>query len=226
MAATTERLLAEIEELIRTMPAQQVLSQDSPESNAWLGRAAAVIEAWEISKGLEFWDSRRKLMSMLPLQVGEGSRRISMLLHQGRQALLLQGPWTGSLSVPSGMVFEYFDEIRKAVELATEDTLFVDPYLDAEFVSSIRLLAREKLATLLPAVDVFSAQVARKVEVRSAPSFHDRYLFIDRKICYQSGASFKDGAKKAPTTLTQIIDAFQAVSKTYEDLWTASNVER
>jgi len=42
--------------------------------------------------------------------------------------------------------------------------------------------------------------------------------------CYQSGASFKDGAKKAPTTLTQITDAFSAVSATYEQRWSTSVV--
>jgi hypothetical protein len=50
------------------------------------------------------------------------------------------------------MVFDYFDEIRKIIQLAKRDLLFVDPYLDADFVSrslphvgsgvAIRLLAR------------------------------------------------------------------------------------
>ena len=31
-------------------------------------------------------------------------------------------------------------------------------------------------------------------------------------------------SKKAPTTVTQIIDAFPAVLKTYEDLWTGGKV--
>lgn len=53
---------------------------------------------------------------------------------------------------------------------------------------------------------------------------HDRYVFVDRTACYQSGASFKDGAKKSPTTLTQITDAFAAVQQTYEALWAAGTV--
>ena len=91
---------------------------------------------------------------------------------------------------------------------------------------TIRLLAREKLATLLPAVDAFSQQAGRKIEVRSAPNFHDRYLLVDSASCYQSGASFKDGAKSAPTTVTQIIDACPAVSKTYEDIWLNAKAHR
>jgi hypothetical protein len=33
------------------------------------------------------------------------------------------------------MVFDYFDEIRKIIELAKQDLFFIDPYLDSEFVS-------------------------------------------------------------------------------------------
>ena len=115
------------------------------------------------------------------------------------------------------------------------DLLFVDPYLDAEFVSRylphvsqgvvVRLLGRERMATLLPAVALLRQQTNLAIEVRSAEGFHDRYVFVDGNSCYQSGASFKDGAKKAPTTLTQIIDAFAAVSATYEQAWASGTVQ-
>jgi hypothetical protein len=111
----------------------------------------------------------------------------------------------------------------------------VDPYLDSEFVSrylshvskgaTIRLLARERLATLLPAVDLFAKQSQLAIQVRSAPNFHDRYVFVDGNACYQSGASFKDGAKSAPTTLTQITDALAAMLQTYEGLWGTAKTE-
>jgi hypothetical protein len=82
-----------------------------------------------------------------------------------------------------------------------------------------------KLTTLIPAVEAFAKQTQQAIEVRSAPNFHDRYVFVDNGVCYQSGASFKDGAKTAPTTLTQITDAFAAVKKTYDDLWASAKVE-
>ena len=60
-----------------------------------------------------------------------------------------------------------------------------------------------------------------------AAQFHDPSLFIDGSSCYQSGASFKDGAKNAPTTLTQITDAFQAnVGHGTIRLWNNGKVER
>ena len=88
----------------------------------------------------------------------------------------------------------------------------------------IRLLTREKIASLVPAANLFNQQSGTKIEVRAASGFHDRFVFIDQAYCYQSGASFKDGAKKAPTTLTMIKDAFQAVLGTYESIWTGATI--
>ena len=104
----------------------------------------------------------------------------------------------GSVVVAEGRVFEYFDELRKVIETARTDVFFVDPYLDADFVSrylpyvaegvSIRLLGGpKKRATLLPAVDSFAQQSARPVSVRVSDRLHDRYLFIDGAACYLSG---------------------------------------
>ena len=144
---------------------------------------------------------------------------------------------TGSLRVAigTGGVFDYFDEVSRLLESDNQDVLFVDPYLDAEFVArylpnikdgvTIRLLGREKLKNLIPAVKAYSQQSGHNVEVRSAQSFHDRYIFIDNGNCYQSGASFKDGANKSPTKLTQITDAFSAMQTTYDDLWANGKTE-
>ncbi len=166
----------------------------------------------------------------------EGFVALKALLHQARADLRME---VGQLSVvvPHGQVFDYFDELRKLIEPARLDVFFVDPYLDAEFVSRylphvakgvpVRLLGGpKKMGTLLPAVDLFTRQHGVAVSVRSSEKFHDRYLFVDRTACYLSGTSFKEGAKNAPTVLTQITDAFQAMWDTYERLWNAAKVER
>jgi hypothetical protein len=63
------------------------------------------------------------------------------------------------------------------------------------------------------------------VELRTTSGLHERYIFVDRATCYHSGASFKDGARSAPTTISQIIDAFDAMAKTYEALWNGGKIE-
>jgi hypothetical protein len=227
--------LAEVDEVLRTMPA--VVSFEAPDQNhyAWLGRAAALVHRWDSTKAVVRFDSFvSDLGSGSMLKVGQGASGVLTMLHQLRHDAILRIPNPQSMSVSTGAVFEYFDEVRKLVELAKSDVLFVDPYLDADFVSrylpsvaqgvSIRLLGRERIASLVPAATLFRQQSSARVEVRSATNFHDRYLLVDKVMCYQSGASFKDGAKKAPTTLTSITDAFLAVQTTYETLWSGATV--
>jgi hypothetical protein len=233
---TDEQLLAEVEELLRTMPPRSTIRLETEENLSWLGRLTAVVSAWHPMDAIFMSVSLDKLHSTYPLEISEGFRKVVTLLHTARHDLRMKTAGPTNVAVAHGLVFDYFDEIRKIVETAKQDLLFVDPYLDAEFVSrylnhvsrgvTTRLLTREKLGSLLPAVDLFAKQSKLTIQVRSAPNFHDRYLFVDRTECYQSGASFKDGAKSAPTTLTQITDAFAAMLQTYDGIWNGAKVER
>ena len=51
---TNEQLLGEIEELLRTIPSGSSFGTYGTESLSWLGRATAVIEAWDALKGTIF----------------------------------------------------------------------------------------------------------------------------------------------------------------------------
>jgi len=236
MALTKEQLLAEVEDMLRNAPPMSEILENKESGVAWFGRFSAVIRAWDYVRTSEVLLAQQQLESISTAANSNGYRRILALLNEARHSLRMETIGPLSLAVAHGQVFDYFDEVRRIIELAKQDLLFVDPYLDAEFVSrylthvskgvTIRLLAREKLTTLLPAVDPFAKQSGCTIQVRSAPHFHDRYVFVDRKACYQSGASFKDGAKSAPTTLTQITDASVAMLQTYEGLWSTAKVER
>lgn len=232
---TDEELLAEVEDLLRNMPDRTTIRDDTDDNFSWLGRVSAFVEEWNQYKTIPLNSALTHLESPMAAHVSSAVRGISTLLHQARHQLRMKTVGPLNVAITDGGVFDYFDEIRKIIESATNDLLFVDPYLDAEFVSrylghihqnvNIRLLAREKLTTLLPAVQAFNTQNGSSVLVRSSPGFHDRYMLIDGNNCYQSGASFKDGAKKSPTTLTQITDAFPAIQTTYEELWDNAKVE-
>lgn len=69
---------------------------------------------------------------------------------------------------------------------------------------------------------MFVRETPLSIEVRAGQGFHDRHLIIDGRTAYQSGASFKDGAATAPTTLTPVLDLFDAVRSTCEALWGAA----
>jgi hypothetical protein len=233
------RLLAELEEVLRTIPPQGTIRHDTEENLSWLGRAANVIERWEPAKAALFQDQLTKFHSRMALESIEGLRQIKVLLNQGQDDLLMRTLGPTSVAVGSGMVFEYFEELRKLIELAVQEVFFVDPYLDADFVARYLLLVQDgttirlltandpkRLGALLPAVDLFVRQHNHPVEVRSTAGMHDRYLLVDRTSCYQSGASFKDGAKKAGTIMSQVTDAFQAIWDSYDAMWACAKVER
>lgn len=229
-----EQLLHEIQEVIHTMPDSRGFSENPEKCVVWLGRASAVISSWDPARAILHFESEVRQYSSLHanrqiVNFDPFRYKLLTMLHQAESDLRLQTTGPLSVGVGTGRVFEYFDEVRKLIQSARLDVLFVDPYLDAEFASrflplvptgtSIRLLGKERIASLKPAALAFASQYGHIVEVRSGSNFHDRYLFVDGQACYQSGASFKDGAKKAPTVLTQITDAFPAMRQTYEQLW-------
>jgi hypothetical protein len=226
---TNEQLLSEIEDLIRTMPPRATIRHETEENFAWFGRAAALVTEWNAAKAIAFDGQLRNVHARIALDAGHAVTSILLMLQQARHELRLKTVGPLSLAVAQGAVFDYFDELRKVIESAKSEILFVDPYIDAEFVSrylpqiaagvSVRLLGRERMTTLLPAVQLFVQQSGLTVEVRSSAALHDRFVFVDKKSCFQSGASFKDGAKKSPTTLTQVEDAFSAIQSAYEELW-------
>ena len=236
--AQKRRLLEEVEQILRTMPTRDAFNSHDDATLPWLGRAAAAVERWDPLRDQDCKIVLEQITSLSMSSNATGFTRIRTLLHQVHSDLSLDVGAT-SVVVPAGHVFDYFDEVRKIIEVAREDLLFVDPYLDAEFVSrylprvaagvSIRLLtgsSTNRLADLMPSVAMFSKQNGSSIQVRSSQGLHDRFVFVDRRACYLSGASFRDGALKATTVLTQIADAFAAIWKAYDDLWVAATVQK
>ena len=231
-----ERVLREVKEVLRLTPTSDMAGGRSDDLVAWGGRAAAAISRWSVVYSVTATSVVDDLLSDNSYSSSTGLSKLKALLRQAEADLTLDvGPT--SVVVPEKGVFDYFEGLRKLVETARDEVFFVDAYLDADFVSrylpfvatgvAIRLLAgSRKLTTLLPSVEMFARQNKRPVEVRSSSAIHERYLFVDRRQCFLSGASFKDGAKNAPALLTQIVDAFPAMWKTYDDAWQSAKVER
>ena len=244
-----EQLLTEVEDLIRSSPPPAAFMEaENNEVLDWLGRTGAVLEKWDLYKTSDiqgyisdlqrvprtaFTDLAKLGATMSgDTSYGPAYRGLRTLLFQAQHDLQMKTVGPLSVAIPTRKPFYYFDEIRKITGMARNDLLFVDPYLDAEFVSrylpqiksgvTVRLLTSRRLQSLLPAVEIFVAQSGLQVQVRSVSSgLHDRYVFVDKTRCYQSGASFKDGAKRSLTNLTQITDAFDTVFQHYQSMWSA-----
>lgn len=251
MPINSHQLFSEIEDLIRTMPPIETIRHNTDENSSWLGRALALIKMWDRVEYISFSAAVKNLQSSFTPNIDNGLSNVTRIINQNRHdnnysdvariinqaqhdlRLKSIGPLTKSISL--GEVFDYFDEIRKKIETAKSDILFVDPYLNTEFVSryllhvpkdtKVRLLTTKQWKNdLMTAVPLIIQQQKLQIEVRVSPSLHDRFMFIDKQECYQSGTSFKDGAKNAHTTLTQITDAFLDMCAAYEKIWNSATV--
>lgn len=232
---TEEELLGAFEALLRTQPERAVLRHGSPETLDWFGRAVALISQWSLVHGEVASGLVDRFHGPMPMDGQHAYTQLMVLINRAIHDLRMKTVGPVNAALGAGQVFHYFDAVRQVIAAATADVLFVDQYLDAEFVGrylplirpgvAIRLLTGDRvryLDALRPAVQLFNRQHGANAVIRSAAGFHDRYVFIDGAAAYQSGASFKDGAVNAPTTLTQITDAFAAVRDTYERIWASA----
>ena len=168
-----EDVLAELEDVIRNMPPQETLHHDTSENFSWLGRATAVLARWSPRGAAQAPLLVTQMHSRLGTDAHRGFIGLMVLLNEARSDLITTTLGPVNTAIEHGLVFDYFDGIRKQIETAKEDLFFVDPYLDAEFISrylshvrkgvAIRLLAREKLATLVPPAKLFMTQSNAKI---------------------------------------------------------------
>lgn len=221
-------LLAQVEELIRTIPPN--LAEHTADVFSWLGRTKAVLDDWK--SGTRFGvDIQLGYLEGLTSELSV-RRSLLVMLYEARTALQIETGTSLNLAVGTGEVFDYFAGLRDVLTAANSDLLVIDRYLESTFLSTylihvpktacVRLLVRDKAEALAAAARLFSKQYGHSVEVRQARDFHDRYVIVDGDRVVQSGASFKDGGKTAPTTLTEIVDARTVVRDMYEQIWSAA----
>lgn len=227
---TDDQLLAEIEDIIRSIPPRATIHHENLDNIVWFGRALSAIENWDVTKGHlargyveQFFSAGNAHQNSFNLP------KLRILLSQASNDLRMKTIGPVNAAIGQGEVFRYFDVLRSVIEQASSDLLFVDRYMGPDFVSKylalvregavVRLLTREKVPALVASASAFAKENSIKIEIRSGDGFHDRWLFVDRATCYQSGASFKDGGKNDATTLTQNVDAFPQLLAIYEGLW-------
>lgn len=229
---TPTQLLAEIEDAIRSAPKHHTAS----DAIAWVGRVTSLLKRWAPDRSMIIDSHARGSVGIAPNMAASEFSAVLILLHEARHDLRLNEVGPLSSALDRGSVLDYFEEIRRVIVAAKSDLFFVDPYLDAEFVTrylphvppgtAVRLLGRKGLPALAPAVDLAASQFSLTIALRASPSLHDRFIFVDRTRGFHSGASFKDGARLAPTIFTEVTDALPSVQATYEQMWSAATVHR
>lgn len=230
---TDQELFNEVNEVLRTMPPRVTLGHDDQEIFAWLGRYSAVMHAWnqlDVQADIAISD----FQSLNEFTHNRGYQRLMVLLYRARSDLIMKTGGPTQVEIAQGEVHKYFDHLRKIIEQAAVEIFFIDRYLDADFVSrylpfvkrgvKIRLLARDGIPKLVPAVETFVQEHAATIEVRASQEIYQQFIFIDKTTCHTSGDSFKQGAEKNSTTLLEITGAFASSLNTYENLWANGKV--
>lgn len=229
-------LLFALDELVRLKP-QKLACNPTAETQEWVGRARALIGSWDDSQESTF----RKQTDILLTEgafVAASAALTSIMntIQEARSELRLITGGRVSGAFDAGQPFDFYDELRKLIETAQRDVLFVDRYMGADFVSSylphvqsrvsVRLLTRDLLDKLRASVDTFVLQTPMRIEIRSAQNFHGRFLCLDGSRAFLVDASFKDAAKSAPVALVELADTAAISINQYEAIWAAATAVR
>ena len=221
-----EQKLAEVQRIFRALPEMSdFFDYRSDDTMMWISDARSVLSLVHVSIDRE--------LEILEDQIGTNKHRHYQNIRQKFMDImtkLRRSTRPISASIEKGNVFDYYDETRKILELAKTEIFLIDSYVDAEIVStyfkavdqsvSIRVLtsAKKTALSIVPAAKLLQKQNEVSIEIRSN-QFHDRFWIIDGTSGYLSSASVKDGGKNAAAVIMPVLDAFNAIQTTYEDLW-------
>ena len=98
-----------------------------------------------------------------------------------------------------GEIFDAYYLLLKIFDSGKENIIIIDNYADREL---FKLLSKTNKKVIVYSKNIDEELVSKynkqynNVELKYNNSFHDRYIIIDNKILYHSGASFKDLGKK------------------------------
>lgn len=235
-------LLFALDELVRTKPDGYAVLSSTPENHDWVGRARALIGAWDQSRDITFGLHTDALFAqgLNPLVTQNAAltafAKVMNTIQEARNELRLITGGRVSGAFDAGQPFAFYDELRKVIETAQSDVLFVDRYMGADFASSylphvrrgvsVKLLTQKLLDKLTASVAAFVLQTPLSIAIRSSDNFHGRFLCIDGNRAFLVDASFKDAAKSAPAALVELTDTAADSIKQYEAIWAVATVAR
>lgn len=103
-----------------------------------------------------------------------------------------------------GQIFDAYELISKIIRSASKEIILIDNYIDESVLihlgkrsSNVKSIIYTKKITKQLELDIakYNEQYPR-IEIRTLPTTHDRFLIIDRNELYHVGASLKDLGKK------------------------------
>lgn len=221
-------LLEKLRVLLATAPPLGGRGAYGQEQFAWLGRASALISAWDRSEGIAFGVAATSLAGNMNREMNVGT--IFTTIHKAIAVTEDKLPPSTGQAFGPGAAYDFFRALRGLVAAADKTVFVVDPYMDAEtfdgYLSalpsgrSVRLLFARYADDVRVAAAKFSAQHGGRVEARRSEEIHDRVVFVDGSQCWVLGASIKDAALKKPTYLAPLaLDVAADKAQIYDGIW-------
>jgi hypothetical protein len=160
--------------------------------------------------------------------------RMIAVLRSAVEQLRWTLPDPKQVFVPAGSPHDAYVEIRKILAQVTNELMIVDPWVDQTLwpllsnlpgPARIRILTDHMKGDFMLEGRKFAAQHQYTIEVRTNPSFHDRFVFVDSTECWHMGPSIKDAGNKA-FAMSVIADPTIAafIKQTVETTWSGSTV--
>ncbi|WP_175978168.1 phosphatidylserine/phosphatidylglycerophosphate/cardiolipin synthase family protein [Burkholderia sp. BCC1047] len=219
MSLDPESLYVQLGRLVETTPDLTRLGPISAETNQWLGRAAALVEA---SGDLGDLVTLKVAAQNLDSVLRESNAQIVVaIVHRALARAELKAPATSQGAfIPVGESFSAFAAVSKILTTARLDVLIVDPYADAKVLTDFAVLAPEGVpvrvlsdagsakTSLKPAAENWRKQygTTRPLEIRltAARSLHDRLIAIDEVQAWTLTQSLKDFAARSPASIVRV----------------------
>jgi hypothetical protein len=224
-------LLEKLRLLVAAAPPLEGRGSYGQEQFAWLGKASALISAWNRTEGISFGVAANSMAGNFnrPGNVGAVFTTIHKAIASIEQAL----PAPAGQAFGPGAAYDFFRALRELVASVDQTLFVVDPYMDAEtfdgYLSAlpagrkVRLLLARYASDVNVAARKFSLQTGSVVEGRKSDAIHDRVIFVDGAQCWVLGASIKDAAAKKPTYLAPLsADITRQKVQIYEAIWNSA----
>ena len=160
MAPDRKQLLAELEDVLETMPPREAFERHDPDTLPWPGRASAALRLWDPIQGITSGLYRSQIQSLDLHFTVTGLSEFTTVLHQAVAALRMEFGRT-SVTVQQGQVHAYFEQIRKIIGTARSELFFVDAYLGADFVDSYLPFVRAGVVVRLLGTNAVGKLVSR-----------------------------------------------------------------
>jgi hypothetical protein len=231
-----ETLYAQLSVLLASAPNFAAPGPLSQETEEWLARAYALVEAGGNTLDIVEMRNVTSNFGELVYRAAAAKPLLAILRRTAAVAELASPTAVQGAFIHAGDVFAAMIALGKIFKGATKDVLLVDPYMDEVALSDFALQVPEKVPvrllsdnatvkpTLRPARDRWLKQypTSRPLEARLAPNrtLHDRVIIIDGNAVYISTQSLNALAARSPATVMRAdAETTKLKIEAYEDIW-------